>query len=484
MLQPETRIRPPTETVRYARVRIAVTKGVDAGKVVESAGTTVRVGTAENADLRLHDDTVSREHCEIELNERGFRIRDSKSTNGVRVHGLRVYDVSSGSPLEVTLGDTVLTLTPLGDAETRERTSIGCFGDLLGESTKMRELFAMLARIAPTDLSVLIEGETGTGKEVVAQSIHKASGRSDGPFVVFDCSAVASNLIESDLFGHERGAFTGASAARAGALEEANGGTLFLDELGELPLELQQKLLRCLQSGEFKRVGGRKLEKTDVRVIAATHRNLRAEIEAGKFREDLYYRLEGVPVHVPPLRDRLEDIPLLVDHFLAQTERGASASVLPASAVEMFRAHRWPGNVRELRNVVRRMQMLPELPFNLGSQPPPPPAAAAPGTSSVEVSQSVTIVNRSHVEARVVRRLLAWRGTEAAYQRPDWLTLENARREFQDAFETDYLEVLKRQSGGNKTRASIWAGVSRQAIQKLVRKHDMDWSDGDAETDG
>jgi transcriptional regulator with GAF, ATPase, and Fis domain len=483
MLQPETRIRPPTETVRYARVRIAVTKGVDAGKVVESAGTTVRVGTAENADLRLHDDTVSREHCEIELNERGFRIRDSKSTNGVRVHGLRVYDVSAGSPLEVTLGDTVLTITPLGDAETRERTSIGCFGDLLGESTKMRELFAMLARIAPTDLSVLIEGETGTGKELVAQSIHKASARSEGPFVVFDCSAVASNLIESDLFGHERGAFTGASAARNGALEEANGGTLFLDELGELPLELQQKLLRCLQSGEFKRVGGRKLEKTDVRVIAATHRNLRAEIEAGKFREDLYYRLEGVPVHVPALRDRLEDIPLLVDHFLSQTDRGASASVLPASAVEMFRAHRWPGNVRELRNVVRRMQMLPELPFNLGNQAPPLPAAVAPGTSSVEVSQSVAVVNRSHVEARVVRRLLAWRGTEAAYQRSDWLTLENARREFQDAFETDYLDVLKKQSGGNKTRASIWAGVSRQAIQKLVRKHDMDWSDGDAETD-
>jgi transcriptional regulator with GAF, ATPase, and Fis domain len=482
MQQPETRIRPPTETVRYARVRVAVIKGVDTGKVMESAGTTLHVGTAESADLRLHDDTVSREHCEIELNERGFRIRDNKSTNGVRVHGLRVYDVSSGSPLEVTLGDTVLALTPLGEAETRERTSVGCFGDLLGESTKMRELFAMLARIAPTDLSVLIEGETGTGKELVAQSIHKASARADGPFVVFDCSAVASNLIESDLFGHERGAFTGASAARAGALEEANGGTLFLDELGELPLELQQKLLRALQSGEFKRVGGRKFEKTDVRVIAATHRNLRAEIEAGKFREDLYYRLEGVPVHVPPLRERLDDIPVLVEHFLSQTDRAAGGAGLPPGALEMFRGHRWPGNVRELRNVVRRMQMLPEMPVKLGSQPPPP-AAHVQG-SSVEITPSVAIVNRSHVEARVVRLLLAWRGSDAAYQRSDWLTLENARREFQDAFELDYLEVLKKQSGGNKTRASIWAGVSRQAIQKLVRKHDVDWSDGDAEADG
>jgi transcriptional regulator with GAF, ATPase, and Fis domain len=485
MLQPETRIRPPTETVRYARVRVAVIKGVDAGKVVESAGTTLRVGTAESADLRLHDDTVSREHCEIELNERGFRIRDSRSTNGVRMQGLRVYDVSAAAPLEVTLGDTTLALTPLGDAETRERTSVGCFGDLLGESTKMRELFAMLARIAPTDLSVLIEGETGTGKELVAQSIHRASLRSTGPFVVFDCSAVASNLIESDLFGHERGAFTGASSARAGALEEANGGTLFLDELGELPLEMQQKLLRALQSGEFKRVGGRKFEKTDVRVIAATHRNLRAEIEAGKFREDLYYRLEGVPVHVPPLRDRLEDIPLLVEHFLSQTDRTAGSNVLPSGAVEMFRAHRWPGNVRELRNVVRRMQMLPDVPFNLeGKRPSAPVPAPAQERSSVEIAPTVTLANRTHVEARVVRLFLAWRGSDTAYQRPDWLTLENARRESQDAFELDYLEVLKRQSGGNKTRASIWAGVSRQAIQKLVRKHDMDWSDGEAESDG
>jgi len=474
---PETRIRRPTETVRYAKVRIAVKQGVDAGKVIESAGCTLRVGTAESADLRLRDDTVSREHCEIELNERGFRIRDNQSTNGIRVHGLRVYDVSSSAPLELSLGDTILTLTPLEDAETRERASLGRFGDLLGQSPKMRELFAMLARIAPTDLSVLIEGETGTGKELVAQSIHRASARAQGPFVVFDCSAVAPNLIESDLFGHERGAFTGASAARSGALEEANGGTLFLDELGELPLELQQKLLRCLQSGEFKRVGGRKFEKTDVRVIAATHRNLHAEIEAGKFRQDLYYRLEGVPVHVPPLRERLEDLPLLVDHFLSQTDPTARVSSLPAGALAMFRAHRWPGNVRELRNVVRRMQMLPELPLRLESRP------AAGGPAEPPSEANPTAASLSHLEARVLPRLRAWRSSQASQTRPDWLALEDARREFQDAFELDYLEVLKRQSGGNKARAAAWAGVSRQAIQKLVRKHDLDWSDGEAESD-
>jgi transcriptional regulator with PAS, ATPase and Fis domain len=238
----ETRVRPPTETVRYARVRVAVTKGIDAGQAIESAGTTLRVGTGETVDLRLQDNTVSREHCEIELNERGFRIRDTHSTNGIRIQNLRVYDVSSAVALEIALGETTLTITPLAEAETRERTSIGRLGALLGESTKMRELFAMLARVAVTDLTVLVEGETGTGKELVAQTIHGSSARADNAFVVFDCSAVAANLIESDLFGHERGAFTGASTARSGALEDADGGTLFLDEIGELPLELQQKL--------------------------------------------------------------------------------------------------------------------------------------------------------------------------------------------------------------------------------------------------
>jgi transcriptional regulator with GAF, ATPase, and Fis domain len=325
---------------------------------------------------------------------------------------------------------------------------------------------------------VLVEGETGTGKELVAQSIHAASGRAEGPFVVFDCSAVAQNLIESDLFGHEKGAFTGASAARAGALEEANGGTLFLDELGELPLELQQKLLRALQSGEFKRVGGRKMEKTDVRVIAATHRNLRAAIEAGKFREDLYYRMEGVTVHVPPLRERLDDIPLLVDHFLSGGPGARHA--LPANALEMFRAHRWPGNVRELRNVVRRMQMLPDLPFTVESNAPVP-SERSPQPSAAPAADASA--SRSNVYTRVVRRLLGWLANDGGNPGSDWLTLDNARREFQDAFELDYLQVLKQQSGGNKTRASIWAGVSRQAIQKLVRKHDIDWSDPEPDSD-
>ena len=474
--------RSSTMTVRYACYCLAVTHGVDAGQQLQRAGRTIRIGTAPGSDFRLSDVTVSREHCEVELHESGFRVRDLCSKNGVRVGGLRVYDVSANEALELRLGETTLTITPLSNSEVRERASEHRFGDLLGESSKMRELFAMLSRVAPTDLSVLIQGETGTGKELVAHSIHRASARAAGPFVVFDCSAVSPSLIESDLFGHERGAFTGATGSRPGALAEAHGGTLFLDELGELPLDLQQKLLRCLQSGEYKRVGATRLEKANVRVIAATHRDLRAEILAGRFREDLYYRLEGVAVYVPPLRERLDDLPQLILHFLQHSAPTATLSALPPGTLDMFRAHRWPGNVRELRNAVRRMQLLPELPFT------PEQSNASLLSAADHRGQPFTALPQPcacadgharafQVEARVLRRLSAWRASDAPQHRADWLTLEDARRELSDAFELDYLELLKRQSGAVKSRAANWAGVSRQAIQKLVRKHALDWGD-------
>ena len=489
-----------TQSVRYACYRVAVTHGADAGKQMQGAGVTLRIGSAPSADMRLTDMTVSREHCEIELHESGFRVRDLRSKNGIKLGGIRVYDISGTEALDLRLGDTTLSITPLSESELRERASHDRFGPLLGESGKMRELFAMLSRVAPTDLSVLIEGETGTGKELVAHSIHVASARASGPFVVFDCSAVSPNLIESDLFGHERGAFTGATGARPGAMAEANGGTLFLDELGELPLDLQQKLLRALQSGEFRRVGGTRVEKSNVRVIAATHRNLREEIAAGRFREDLYYRLEGVAVHVPPLRERLSDLPQLVLHFMKQSDPTASCASLPSGTLDMFRAHRWPGNVRELRNAVRRMQILPELGFMPEMMPEgalPLEAATHPSMTQDPILPVPDLCScGSHellhtdaavgfqVEARVLRRLSAWRASDAPQYRADWLTLEDARRELSEAFELDYLALLKRQSGAVKSRAASWAGVSRQAIQKLVRKHDVDWSDGDAETDG
>lgn len=472
MLQPETRIRPPTETVRYARVRIAVIKGVDAGIVVDSAGKTVRVGTAESADLRLHDDTVSREHCEIELNERGFRIRDSKSTNGVRVHGLRVYDVSSGSPLEMTIGDTVLALTPLGDAETRERTSVGCFGDLLGESTKMRELFAMLARIAPTDLSVLIEGETGTGKELVAQSIHKNSARADGPFVVFDCSAVASNLIESDLFGHERGAFTGAHAAKLGLIELARGGTLFFDEVGELPLRLQVKLLRAVEERAVRRVGGVDPRPVDVRYVSATNRDLEQEVEAGRFRRDLYFRLAGATLYIPSLRERLDEILPLAERFVADAAAGLGrpAVRLSQDAHAWLVQHEWPGNVRELRSACERAVLLCEDGVLRGghfqgptrvrpasrSAPPPVPADDTGADND----------NDSEGEGDD-------RASATAPGFADRASMPEAARREVEVIERRRILAALEQAGGNQTRAAALLGISRRTLVNRLGAYDL-----------
>ncbi len=430
-----TRAGPQHETVRYEKTRVSVTKGPDAGRVIEAAGRTLRVGTAVGADLAFKDDTVLRAHCEIELIESGFRVRDMGFTNGVRVHGMRVFDAAFSAPVEICIGETVLSIQPLSETEARERTTQPSFGDLRGNSRKMRELFAELERFAPTNLSILLEGETGAGKDLVAESIHRASDRADGPYVVFDCSAVAPTLIESELFGHERGAFTGAVGERPGVFEEAHGGTLFLDEIGELPKDLQPKLLRALEKREIKRLGARKVTSIDVRTIAATNRNLLVEVERGNFRQDLYYRIAAARLLVPPLRERLEDIPMLVDHFLALEAPGIARDSIPPHVWQMFTAHRWPGNVRELRNAVQRLIVAPEL--------------------SLQASTHESTSVRPE--------------TSGAALEP----LRIARRSAADAFERDYLRAALARTDGNVTRAAAIAEVSRQMIQKLMRKHGL-----------
>jgi transcriptional regulator with PAS, ATPase and Fis domain len=435
-----TRAGPRFEKVRYARVRVAVTRGPDAGLSLEAAGRLLRVGTAPDSDLVLLDDTVSRRHCEIELTEVGFRVKDVGSTNGVRAGTLRVYDTAFEGAVELTLGETALAITPLAETEDREQTSSRRFGDLLGASRKMRQLFADLERIAPSPLSVLIEGETGTGKDVVAESIHRASPRGEGPYVVFDCSAVAPTLVESELFGHERGAFTGATGGRAGVFEEADGGTLFLDEIGELPKELQPKLLRALEKREVKRLGGRAPLSVDVRVVAATNRNLTAEVARGNFRQDLYYRIAAAKVSVPPLRERLDDIPLLVEHFLSLEQHSLTMNHIPAQVWEMFSAHRWPGNVRELRNAVQRLVIAPELSLHAHEDP---------------VDDSAASRNTDELKKEIE-------------------PLRVARRDAAESFERAYLDAVLKRASGNVTRAAAIAEVSRQMIQKLMRKHGIE----------
>jgi transcriptional regulator with GAF, ATPase, and Fis domain len=424
----------PTRVVQYAKAQLEVAQGPERGKQLVFNGSPLRIGSSSECTLVLTDDTVSRHHCQVIATREGIRVRDEGSTNGIFVGDVRVIDSVFVKPFRLRLGSTVLAITPLEDTVNREQSVSERFGDLLGRSAPMRELFADLMRIAPTELSVLIEGETGTGKELVADSIHRASGRSQGPYVVFDCSAVAPNLAESELFGHEKGAFTGAVTSRAGVFEQADGGTIFLDELGELPRELQPKLLRVLEKRELRRVGSNRTVQVDVRLISATNRNLRAEVDLGNFREDVYFRVAATQVYVPPLRDRLDDLPLLVQHFLERQNPPRNVDDVPAHLWEILRSYRWPGNVRELQNAVQRMLVTPER--TLSAAPPRSPASVPPPAPEAKLEP-----------------------------------LRIARRQAVDDFERNYLQRALGRTDGNVTRAAAIAEVSRQMIQKLLKKH-------------
>ncbi len=343
------RLDPKTGTVRSRSYRVEVIAGPNNGQTFPLAGPLV-VGSAEEAGIALSDGTVSRYHLELTPRGDGVHVRDLGSTNGTYVAGVRVQDALVEDEVTLTVGTTRLRVRFL-EEDLGAPVARASFGAALGDSPAMRQLFGMLARIAPTQSTVVLLGETGTGKEVLARAIHDTSLRAAGPFVVFDCASVAPSLIESELFGHVRGAFTGAISDRQGAFLRAHGGTLFLDEIGELPLELQPRLLRVLEDGLVRRVGDDKSRSVDVRIVAATHRDLEKEVESGRFRRDLFFRLAVAPVMVPPLRDRTEDIGLLASHFW----RSANPEVgPPARLLALLARQRFPGNVRELRNVIER----------------------------------------------------------------------------------------------------------------------------------
>jgi len=442
MSEGPTRARPLPTVVRYAKARVSVTRGPNAGSYVESAGTPVRIGTSPENDLVLSDDTVSRRHAELQPTPLGMRVRDVESTNGIVLGGIRIKDGFVTGDFQIALGETWIAVQWLGETVDREQVQTDRFGDVLGRAPRMRELFADLERIAPSEVSLLIEGETGTGKDLIAESVHSQSQRASGPFVVFDCGAVAPTMVESELFGHERGSFTGAHTTHIGVFEQANGGTLFIDEIGELPLDLQPKLLRALEKREIRRIGGRQTIQVDVRILAATNKNLRAEIQGGRFRQDLYFRLATTHVSTPPLRDRMEDLELLVEYFLGLERPPRRLSDVPAHVWEMFRAHRWPGNVRELRNAVQRLTVTPDRPLHHEPAPVSAGGTSAPSTSGWLRDGSV-------------------------------VPLRIARREAGDDFERAYLEFVLERSGGNVTRGAALAEVSRQMMQKLMRKHGM-----------
>src|SRR5688500_18998202 len=348
---------------RLRKAKLVVTSGSDSGKEVEISKARCSGGRSIINDLVLQDKAVSGTHFEIAVRDDGYRLRDLNSRTGTYVGDLQIREVFLRPGVTFRAGQTNIQFQPTSDIVEIELSKKDRFDRVVGASAGMREIFATLEKVSPSDLTVMITGETGTGKELIARAVHNGSPRRNKPFVVLDCGSIPRDLIESTLFGHEKGSFTGAVAQHTGCFEQANGGTIFLDEIGELDISLQPKLLRVLEQREIKRVGGDRTYKVDVRVLAATNRDLREEVNKGTFREDLYFRLSVVHVELPPMRERREDVPNLANHFLRDvaSRRGMTMSFSQDAMAAMV-SHSWPGNVREMRNVVERAAALSDGP--------------------------------------------------------------------------------------------------------------------------
>jgi transcriptional regulator with GAF, ATPase, and Fis domain len=432
-------------TVNLRRCKLVVIKGAQRGTEFVIASDLYRVGKAPENDLQLDDETVSRVHFEIVRDAKGYLVRDMKSTNGTFLDGAEVKEAYLRSGSVIRIGSSELKFTPFEERIEILPSEKEVLGEMVGRSPAMREIFGLIERIAPTDATVLIEGETGTGKDMIARTLHLLSPRNAHPFIVVDCGAVAGTLIESELFGHEKGAFTGAVTSRQGAFELASGGTVFLDELGELSLDLQPKLLRVLEQRELRRVGGSKTIKVDLRVVAATRKDLRSEVEKGKFREDLYFRLNVVPITAPPLRDRREDIPLLIDTMLGKL--GPEGAALSEQTRAALMGHDWPGNVRELRNVIERA-------LALGADPGMLVAPLGPTDGAAKGAQL-----RDGIEF------------EAG------MSFRDTKEKWNELFERRYLSWLIKRAEGNISKAARDADMDRKYLHKLLRKYGITASD-------
>jgi transcriptional regulator with GAF, ATPase, and Fis domain len=414
--------------------RVEVTTGPSRGLVKSFAEGVIRVGSAESNEIVLDDRKVSRHHLVLELRSSGLKARDLGSKNGTFYQRLRI-DVADlpASGAVITVGESDLRLSPEDEAGASSTSQKNRCGGLVGGSERMRALYAQIERIAPTSATVLLQGETGSGKDLAAQALHALSERKDRPFVVVDCGAIARELIESELFGHVRGAFTGAVGDRRGAFELAHGGTVFLDEIGELPLDLQPRLLRVLETGKVKPVGSERVTTCDVRVVAASLRDLGQLVQEGRFREDLFYRLSVVRIEVPPLRAHLEDLPMLVEQFLT----ALGAPPLPPEGMRALASSTWPGNVRQLKNVLERV-------------------AALAGGGPLEIRPE-------DLELPAPVSGSAPFGAQLPYK--------VAKDEVLARFTKEYLQALLVRNGGNVSAAAREAQVDRNWIVALARRH-------------
>jgi transcriptional regulator with PAS, ATPase and Fis domain len=438
------------ETTTSLRVRAAtvdVRDGVDRGRSVRVETPSFSIGSGTNVDMRLHDKTVSREHLRLAVAETGVRVRDHDSRNGTWLGASRIYDALFTGDVTLRIGETHLTLridTATSDLVISDREQ---FGEAFARSPAMRHAFSLLERVATSDVNVLLEGESGVGKDVLAHAIHAASARSGRPFVAVDCGAIPAGLVESELFGHVQGAFTGAHRGHLGATEQAHGGTLFFDEIGELPLDLQPKLLRFLETREVRPVGSGSARKVDIRIVAATNRRLAEAVENGTFRKDLFYRLSVARVIVPPLRDRPEDVGMLATIFL-QRVTGDRQAQLPADLEALLGGYSWPGNVRELRNVIERYAAL-----------------------GVRDARGLFDAGTTHADGWTESTLLT-------------LDFHEARRRTLERFEKAYLNHALVRAGGVVTRAAELAKIARPSFYRMLNRTRDDSRDDEEDADG
>ena len=442
---------PPSATQRFQGLpgdvpsfAVEVIDGVNRGLSARAVNNKLTVGRAEGADLRLTDNSVSKWHFELTAIPDGISVRDLGSANQTIVRGVAVQRAIVSETLEIIAGRTRLRLDVGDGREAVERSERDSFGALVGASAEMREVYRVLELVAPTNIPVLITGEMGTGKELAARALHNASLRASKPYCVVDCSTMAESVIESELFGHLRGAFTGATHDREGAFEEADGGTLFLDEFGELPVALQQKLLRALAEGQIKRVGENRYRKVDVRIVAATNRDLREAINRGHFREDLYHRVAACRITMPALRDRTEDLQQLVEALVARFRESDGLRGRTWEPDEEFYGgllrHHWSGNVRELANHVRmcllhdRSQPIERTP---GASRPPPMVQSTPPSDESLMKEPWHVAKKKVVER----------------------------------FEREYIHALLARTGGNRERAAELAGIDRTTFYRALNRH-------------
>jgi len=428
---------PFTESSRFL---LTVVGGADDGarmEIDEARGPAL-IGTGPACDLRLTDRMVSRRHVSVEATNRGLRVVDLESKNGLRVGGLSVVEAHLAGGETLALGASSVHVEAVRADPVRLPRELR-FGRMIGTSPAMRRLYPLCAQLAASDVPLLIEGETGTGKEVLAEALHESGPRANQPFVVFDCAAVSPNLVESALFGHERGAFTGATGDRRGVFELADGGTLLIDEIGELEPSLQPKLLRVLETGKVQRVGSNAWTKVDVRVLAATRRDLDREVIAGRFRDDLFFRLAVARIELPPLRRREGDVAVLAMQFWRTL--GTGGGTLPPEVIARFKDYAWPGNVRELRNAVARFAAIGDVATGDDGPVPTSPESSPPAPPGTDVVAQALAEGLPFIRAR------------------DWVVSE---------FERRYVEEVLARHQGNVLQAAAASGIARRYFQ-LIR---------------